>query len=95
MNHMVNHFMQSTSHNTTSQSITPFAQLQFPQQQLMQVLPYGASKAFCLNALRAQQIQFLNLGSMIYCINLNVLLQFEAKRLVSFQVLKMSPYTNR
>ena len=58
------------------------------QQQLMQVLAYGTSKAFCLNILRVKQIDFLNLGSVVYCANLNLLLQFRARRLTGFQILK-------
>lgn len=98
MNHIANHFMQSTSHSISSYyansnqimslSQRQLSQLGLQQQQLLQVLAYGTSKAFCLNILRVKQIDFLNLGSVVYCANLNLLLQFRARRLVGFQILK-------
>ena len=103
MNHIVNHLIQSTSHSISSHSNTshktishqamPLSQHQLPQlalqqQQLIQVLAHDTSKAFCLNTLRAKQLDFLNLGSVVYCPNLNLLLQFRARRLVGFQILK-------
>ena len=98
MNHIVNHFMQSTSHsislhnNTTQHTIShqvmPLPQRQLSplalQQQLMQVLAYGTSKALCLNTLRAKQIDFLNLGGVVYCPSLQLILQFKARQLVGF-----------
>lgn len=102
MNHIVNHFMQSTSHSISSHSNTshktishqvmPLSQHQLPplalQQQLMQVLAYGTSKALCLNTLRAKQIDFLNLGSVVYCASLQLILQFKTRQLVGCQMLK-------
>ena len=98
MNHIANHFMQSNSHNINSYYANSnqimsllkrqLSQLGLQQQQLLQVLAYGTSKAFCLNILRVKQIDFLNLGSVVYCANLNLLLQFRARRLVGFQILK-------
>lgn len=103
MNHIVDHFMQSASHsisshnNTTQHTIShqvmplpqrQWSQLALQQQQLLQVLTYGASKAFCLNTLRAKQIDFLNLGGVVHCANLNLLLQFKTRQLVGFQILK-------
>ncbi|WP_374295718.1 hypothetical protein [Acinetobacter sp.] len=98
MNHIANHFMQSNSHSISSYyansnqimslSQRQLSQLGLHQQQLLQVLAYGTSKAFCLNILRVKQIDFLNLGSVVYCANLNLLLQFRARRLVGFQILK-------
>ena len=64
------------------------SQLGLQQQQLLQVLAYGTSKAFCLNILRAKQIDFLNLGGVVYCANLQFILQFKARQLVGFQILK-------
>ncbi|MFC3903369.1 hypothetical protein [Acinetobacter marinus] len=54
----------------------------------MQVLAYGTSKAFCLNTLRTKQIDFLNLGGVVYCASLQLILQFQARQLVGFQILK-------
>ena len=62
--------------------------LALQQQQLLQVLTYGASKAFCLNTLRAKQIDFLNLGGVVYCANLQLILQFKTRQLVGFQIFK-------
>ena len=59
--------------------------LALQQQQLLQVLTYGASKAFCLNTLRAKQIDFLNLGSVVYCTSLQLILLFKMRRLFGSQ----------
>ena len=103
MNHIVNQFLQSTSHSisshnntshkTISHQVMPLSQRQLSplalqQQQLMQVLAHDTSKAFCLNTLRAKQIDFLNLGGVVYCPSLQLILQFQARQLVGFQVLK-------
>ena len=60
-------------------------QLALQQQQLLQVLTYGASKAFCLNTLRAKQIDFLNLGGVVYCTSFQLILLFKMRRLFGFQ----------
>lgn len=103
MNHIVNYFIQSTSHSISSHSNTShktishqamplsqhqLSQLALQQQQLIQVLAHDTSKAFCLNTLRSKQIDFLNLGGVVYCPSLQLILQFQARQLVGFQVLK-------
>lgn len=95
MNHIANHFMQSNSHNINSYyansnqimslSQRQLSQLALQQQQLIQVLAHDTSKAFCLNTLRAKQIDFLNLGGVVYCPSLQLILQFKARRLFGFQ----------
>lgn len=95
MNHIANHFMQSNSHSISSyyansNQIMSLSQHQLPQlalqqQQLIQVLAHDTSKAFCLNTLRAKQIDFLNLGGVVYCPCLQLILQFKARRLFGFQ----------
>ena len=88
MNHIVSQFRQSASHSITSHKIMQLPQLALQQQQLMQGLMYGVSKAFCLNTLRAKQIDFLNLGGVVYCANLQLILQFKTRQLVGFQIFK-------
>ncbi|MEC8887602.1 MAG: hypothetical protein VX875_11050 [Pseudomonadota bacterium] len=85
MNHIVSQFRQSASHSITSHKIMQLPQLALQQQQLLQVLTYGASKAFCLNTLRAKQIDFLNLGGVVYCTSLQLILLFKMRRLFGFQ----------
>lgn len=85
MNHIVSQFRQSASHSITSHKIMQLPQPALQQQQLLQVLTYGASKAFCLNTLRAKQIDFLNLGGVVYCTSLQLILLFKMRRLFGFQ----------
>ena len=85
MNHIVSQFRQSASHSITSHKIMQLPQLALQQQQLVQELMYGVSKAFCLNTLRAKQIDFLNLGGVVYCTSLQLILLFKMRRLFGFQ----------
>lgn len=54
------------------------------------VLQFGAkiSKANCLNQLRAQNVDFINLGNIVYCPAQKLMLIFKAYQLYAYDLIE-------
>lgn len=63
-------------------------------QQLYNALPTAPNQAYCLNTLRALQIQFLNLGNIIYCQQQSLLLIFKDKYLYAYEQMIPNTFLN-